>query len=111
MNWTSRIKKIKRIKSMAKSYLSDYIQHCMSFYIRYPDPIFNTKVDELNWNACNDALSSMSVYTKDLICELYKDASRDNVIRLAAENNMSESDMWKLLRAIEKRIARERGLI
>ena len=89
---------------MAKSYLSDYIQHCMSFYIRYPDPIFNTKVDELNWNACNDALSSMSVHTKDLICELYKDASRDNVIRLAA-------DMWKLLRAIEKRIARERGLI
>lgn len=96
---------------MAKSYLSDYIQHCMSFYIKYPDPIFNTKVDELNWNACNDALSSMSVYTKDLICELYKDASRDNVIRLAAENNMSESDMWKLLRAIEKKIAKERGLI
>ena len=96
---------------MAKSYLSDYIGHCMSFYIKYPDPIFNTKVDELNWNACNDALSSMSVYTKDLICELYKDASRDNVIRLAAENNMRESDMWKLLRAVEKRIARERGLI
>ena len=96
---------------MAKSYLSDYIQHCMSFYIRYRNPVFNTKVDELNWNACNNALSNMSVYTKDLICELYKDASRDNVIRLAAENNMSEFDMWKLLRAIEKRIAKERGLI
>ena len=96
---------------MAKSYLSDYIQHCMSFYIKYRDPVFDTKIDELNWNACNNALSTLSVFTKDLIFELYKDTSRDNVIRLATENNKSESDMWKLLRAIEKRIARERGLI
>ena len=96
---------------MAKSYLSDYIQHCMSFYIRYPDPIFNTKVDELNWNACNNALSKLSDRKRDLVFELYKDTSRENVIRLAAENNMSESDMWKLFTTVEKLVAKERGLI
>lgn len=108
MNWTSRIK---RIKLMAKSYLSDYIQHCMSFYIRYRDPVFNTKTDELNWNACNNALSKLSDHKRDLIFELYKDTSRNNVIRLAAENHTSESEMWKLFRMVEKLVAKERGLI
>ena len=99
------------VKLMAKSYLSDYIGHCMSFYIRYRDPVFNTKTDELNWNACNNALSKLSDRKRDLVFELYKDTSRDNVIRLAAENNMSESEMWKLFRMVEKLVAKERGLI
>ena len=102
---------ILRVKLMAKSYLSGYIGHCMSFYIRYRDPVFNTKTDELNWNACNNALSKLSDRTRDLVFELYKDTSRDNVIRLAAENHMSESDMWKLFTTVEKLVAKERGLI
>nr|DAM62644.1 MAG TPA: hypothetical protein [Herelleviridae sp.] len=96
---------------MAKSYLSGYIGHCMSFYIRYRDPVFNTKTDELNWNACNNALSKLSDRKRDLVFELYKDTSRENVIRLAAENHMSESDMWKLFTTVEKLVAKERGLI
>ena len=96
---------------MAKSYLSDYVGHCMSFYIKYRDPVFDTKTDELNWNACNNAISKLSDRKRNLVFELYKNTSRDNVIRLAAENHMSESDIWKLFRAVEKLVARERGLI
>lgn len=98
---------------MARSYYSNFVEHCMRFYARYPDPKFKTKTDKLNWFACKKAIFEFSNREQEWIMEIYKNADTipDNVYQLAQREKIDQDEIWKLLVLLEKKIAKTRGLI
>nr|DAS09956.1 MAG TPA: Sigma-70, region 4 [Caudoviricetes sp.] len=96
---------------MAKTYVSDYVEHCMKFYARYKNPIFCNEVDRINWNTCDKALSKLTSDKRELAIAIYKDVSSTNIKSLAKQNNMTDGEMWRFVKQLERHIAKERGLI
>lgn len=96
---------------MSKSYVSDYVEHCMKFYVRYRNPMFHSNVDELNWNTCDKALSKLPTKDRELAISIYSDTSPENIKMLARQRGMEYAEMWRFIKQLEKHIAKERGLI
>lgn len=96
---------------MAKSYISDYVEHCMKFYARYRNPIFCKEVDRVNWDTCDKALAKLTSKKRELAIAIYKDTSIKNIKLLAKQNGMAEDEMWQFINQLERHIAKERGLI
>ena len=96
---------------MAKTYISDYVEHCMKYYVRYDNPIFCNEVDRINWNTCDKALAKLTSDKRELAIAIYKDVSSTNIKSLAKQNNMTDGEMWRFVKQLERHIAKERGLI
>ena len=96
-----------------RSYYSDYVQHCMRFYARHPNPKFNSEAEKLNWNACDNALKRFEVSEKDILMSIYQsgDTLADNVYNLSLQKNINQNNIWKLVSRLEKMIAKRRGLL
>lgn len=99
---------------MARSYYSEFVQHCMRFYARHPKPnYFQKESDKKNWLSCRNALKDFSYHEKDLLLQVYRegDTIPDNVYQVAKRNNIKQDSLWKLIGDLEHKVAKRRGLI
>lgn len=96
-----------------RKFYSDYVQHCMRFYVRQPHPRFRKDVDEQNWLACANALRDFSDDDQELLMLIYQDGDSllDNVNKLAVARNIKANLIWKLINDLERNVAERRGLV
>lgn len=98
---------------MSKSYYSDYTQHCIRFYIRYPKATFKTLSDKHNWDACKNAYEKLDKNKQEIIHYLFweRDTLPDNIYQISKQKNISQKVIWEILQDFEKMVATNRGLI
>lgn len=96
-----------------KTFYSEYVQHCMRFYARHPQPTFRSDVDKQNWNACDSAINCFDDREKELLITIYRegDTIPDNIYRLSVDRNMNQDTIWHLLNKLERKVAKRRNLI
>ena len=99
---------------MNRPYYSEYIRHCLRFYTRNPNlSRFNTEADKSNYWACDKVLAHYSDIERDIIAAVYGgyDTLADNVYEAAKKHNINQNIIWDLMKDIERKIARKRGLL
>ena len=96
-----------------KSFYSDYAEHCMRFYSRYPHPKFRNFVDKQNWNACDYAIKLFTNDEQIILMRVYSegDTIPDNVYHIAKEKDMQQDRIWNLVNELERKVAKRRGLL
>lgn len=96
-----------------RTFYSDYIQHCLRFYVRHPRPSFKSSADKANWLACDDTLKRLSEDERELISLVYRerDSITDCVYEASVKHNISQDKVWNLISDVERKIAKRRGLI
>lgn len=96
-----------------RTYYSEYIQHCMRFYTRYPHPKFHSNADKQNWYACESVLRGFTDSERDILLFIYRegDTIPDNVYRASVDRNIKQDTIWKLINELERKIAKRRNLI
>lgn len=96
-----------------KTFYSEYVQHCMRFYARFPQPKFRTDVDEKNWNACDQAIKDFTNKEQYILMSVYQGTETlpDNVYNLSTSQDIKQDTIWKLVNQLERKIAKRRGLI
>ena len=99
---------------MSKPYYTDYVRHCLRFYVRNTDkPRFNSEVDKNNWYACQRAVERYAMDERAIIVYVYgmRDTLADNVYEIAKSHRIDQNIVWDMLKELEHRVARNRGLI
>ena len=102
-----------------KPYYSEYVRHCLRYYIKTLDeglgghPIFKTEADKANWSACYQVLKDYSDANMDIIAEIYRpgDTIADKIYQLAKVKRVQQDNIWGLINATERKIAKKRGLL
>lgn len=96
-----------------RTYYSDYIQHCMRFYARHPNPKFRSDADKQNWYACEHALKGFTDADRDILLFIYRegDTIPGNVHRVSVQKNIKQDKIWALVNELEHKIAKRRSLI
>jgi len=98
-----------------KTYYSEYIQHCMRYYLstsEYPFEFRHTS-ERLAWLACDKALKSFSKPDQMLIRKLFRgrDGVMRNVEKISGHDRVSKQYLMSLVNRFEKQAASARGLI
>lgn len=98
---------------MSRTFYSDYVRHCMRFYVKYPEPVFYNDVGRHNWKACEKALKGFSEQEKRVLTEVYicGDTLVDNVFQVSEKQGVEPDIVWRIMHKLERKIAKERGLI
>lgn len=97
---------------MNDKFYSAYSAHCLRFYCRYDQPKLNSKIDELNWNACNRAFQRLEQEDQNLLKRLFQDDIDITTVNQAAHSaSLTPESIWKKIRKLERYVAEERGLI
>lgn len=96
-----------------RTFYSEYVNHCLRFYVRHPNPKFHSAADKNNWLACKDALEGFTDKERDLLTAIYRDGDTvaDNVYQTAKLNGMKQDTVWKLVNELERKMAKRRGLL
>lgn len=97
---------------------SEYVGHCLRFYARFDTRSAGdtrkpqTLVEQANWLACDKAFKSFSEREREALLEIYRrKGEMPSCVNLAANTHgFTREAMWKLVAALEKRVAQERGL-
>jgi hypothetical protein len=76
-----------------RTFYSEYVQHCMKFYARHPNPKFKSSADKLNWNACEAALKGFTAQEQDILLNVYTegDTIPNNVYKVSIENSVAQN--------------------
>ena len=99
---------------MNRPFYSDYVRHTLRFYSRNLNkPSFKSEVDERNWSACANILKEYSDRDKDIFVLVYGsfDTLSDNVYCAAKKYSMNQNIIWDMMKDVERKIARKRGLL
>ena len=99
---------------MNRPFYSEYVRHCLRFYTRNRTlPNFKSEADKNNWYACATVLKGCTDRDRDIIFEVYSayDTLADNVYEVSKKHNIDQAVIWDLMKSIERKIARRRGLI
>ena len=99
---------------MSRHFYTEYVRHCMRYYARNTTkPRFNTEVDKSNWYACDRAIERYSDRDKDILISVFSmhDTLADNVYEVAKTYKIDQNIIWDLIKDLESRIAKKRGLI
>lgn len=95
-----------------KRVYTDYASMCLRFYFRHPDPVFRSRVQIENWRAAQAAVQDEEEHITELLAKLYQEANiADAIGQMSADGAVSANYLWKIVGDIEKRVAKERGLI
>jgi hypothetical protein len=102
-----------------RRYYSEYVRHCLAYYIKTQDecdgghPVFKNDVDRANWSACYHILKDYSEEDMITIAHIYRpgDTIADKIYQLAKSKRVSQDVIWGLVNNIERKIAKKRGLI
>ena len=99
---------------MNRPFYSEYVRHCLRFYSRnlYLSR-FKSEVDRNNWFACSYVLKGYSDRDHGILVEVYggRDTLSDNVYETAKKYNIDQNIIWDMMKDVEKKIARKRGLL
>jgi hypothetical protein len=99
---------------MVKKHYSDYVRHALRFYARNLDAsAFKCSAAEQNWSACNTVLDEHFPEYRELLISVYQafDTMGDNVYEAAKKYNVPQDNIWSMMADLERRVAKERGLI
>lgn len=99
---------------MNRPFYSEYIRHCLRFYTRNPQMVnFKSDADKLNWLACDSIVASCSDRDRDILIRVYGsfDTLADNVYETAKKYDINQNIIWDLMKEIERKIAKRRGLM
>ena len=99
---------------MMKPYYSDYVRHALRFYTRnLSQPRFKSDVDKNNWFACKSVIEKYSDQDRILLIAIYggHDTLADNVYETAKTYGGSQGVLWDMMKEIERKIAKKRGLL
>ena len=95
---------------------SEYVNHMFkSFYAHIaPDEI--TPVSQTNRAVCSRVIAEVSDQQQDILRRVYsglgKNVSMTEAVKNCAEQvGWNYGDVWRIVKTVSKRIARERGLI
>ena len=102
-----------------KPYYSEYVRHCLRFYIMTLDegkgghPIFKSDIDRENWFACHQVLKDYSQSNMEIVAEIYRpgDTIADKIYQMAKIRRINQDTIWGLINATERKIAKKRGLL
>ena len=95
-------------------FYTDYARHCLRFYTRNLNASrFKSEVDKRNWLACVSAFKAYSERDRNILVSVYSnfDTLADNVYEAAKKYNINQSLIWDMMKDIERKIAKKRGLI
>ena len=98
---------------MSKPYYSDYITHMLRYYARNDKKYSDNEISKLNWSACDSVLKTLPTKDRSIIMEVYweKDTLVDNIYQVSRQNGIPQNNIWTLVRSVEAKIAKVRGLI
>ena len=99
---------------MNRPFYSEYVRHCLRFYTRNRAlPNFKSEADKNNWYACATVLKGYSDRDCDIIFEVYSgfDTLADNVYEVSKKYGINQNVIWDMMKDVERRIARRRGLL
>lgn len=99
---------------MNRPFYSEYVRHCLRFYSRNRTvSYFRSDVDKKNWLACNSVIRSLSEQDRDIIVSVYGnfDTLADNVYEIAKKYDINQAIIWDMMKDIERKIAKKRGLL
>lgn len=102
-----------------KPFYSEFVRHCLRYYIKTIDegkggqPIFKSEADKENWKACHLVLKNYSEDEMDMISHIYRqgDTIPDKIYLLAKDKGVHQDTIWNLINSIERRVAKQRGLV
>lgn len=98
---------------MSRAFYSEYVNHCLRFYARHPNPKFKSDADKHNWAACNSAFKGFSDSDREMLLTIYRedDTIPDNVYQMAKYKDIKQDSVWKLINDLERKVAKRRGLL
>lgn len=100
---------------MNRPFYSEYVRHCLRFYTRNlcPPRFFKSEADKTNWFACASVLKGYSDKDRDILVAVYGgyDTLPDNVYETAKKHNIDQNMIWDMMKDVERKIARRRGLM
>lgn len=97
-----------------KPYYSEYVRHALRFYTRNMDlSVFKSEVDKKNWQSCAAVIKTYSMRDRDIIVTVYgnRDTLADNVYETAKKYSINQAIIWDMLKDVERKIAKCRGLM
>lgn len=98
---------------MSKPYYSDYVTHMLRYYARHDKKYSDNKISKLNWIVCDTVLETLSTKDRSILMEVYweKDTLADNIYQVSRQSGLPQNNIWTLVRSVEAKIAKVRGLI
>lgn len=96
-----------------KPFYSDYITHILRYYARHDKKYSDNEISKLNWCACDSVLKTLPTKDRSILMEVYweKDTLADSIYQVSRQNGISQNNIWTLVRSVEAKIAKARGLI
>lgn len=99
---------------MNRPFYSEYVRHALRFYTRnLQTPHFKSDADKNNWYACASVIKGCSDRDRDILVAVYSgfDTLSDNVYETAKKYCINQSIIWDLMKDVERKIAKRRGLM
>ena len=98
---------------MSKPFYSDYVTHMLRYYARHDKKYSDNEISKLNWCACDSVLKTLPTKDRSILMDVYweKDILADNIYQVSRQNGIPQNNIWTLVRSVEAKIAKVRGLI
>ena len=100
---------------MSRTFYTEYVRHALRFFARnYKKPsTFKSEADARNWMACHTVLKNYTGNEWEALISIYSgyDTLPDEVYNASKKYNVDQNILWDLMKDIERKIARRRGLL
>lgn len=98
---------------MSKPFYSDYVTHMLRYYARYDKKYSDNEISKQNWNVCHSVLKTLPIKDRSILMDVYweSDTLADSIYQVSRQNGISQNNIWTLIRSVEAKIAKVRGLI
>lgn len=100
---------------MSRTFYTEYVRHALRFFTRnYKKPAnFKSEADARNWMACHTVLKNYTDKELDALISIYSgyDTLPDEVYNASKKLNIDQNILWDLMKEVERKIARRRGLM
>ena len=99
---------------MNRPFYSEYVRHALRFYTRnLQQTRFKSEADKNNWYACANTLKGYSDTERDILVEVYSgfDTLSDIVYETARKHHINQSIIWDMMKDVERKVAKRRGLM
>lgn len=100
---------------MSRPFYSEYVKHALRFYSRNctEKPTFKSDADKSNWLSCDSVLSHYPLDTRNIVISVYGgyDTLPDEVYNTSKKYHIEQNWIWDLMKEVERKIAKRRGLL
>ena len=100
---------------MSRPYYSEYVKHALRFYSRNctERPVFKSDADKSNWLACDSVFKGYPLDTQKLLLTVYSgyDTLPDEVYNASKKWCIDQNWIWDMMKEVERKIAKRRGLL